>query len=1268
MAKLSEQLKQKEAQVRITRTQKVAQRQQFEREKVKFEGLKTQAEQIQKEKFKDKVIQETYTEEVPDWSKIPWRFERKWDSYSGSVKSNLMKTWGREGKTKVVTKTRDKVIPFTLEETGEGDYSYKDVYDTLSPDLKQFFDTPTTVLEKKAIRIETTKQTIQEKHNTADQKIADYKAHYSKKIADREAWFRNKSSKYRHDQDNKDKQNKTLDKYEDDLDEKLAKMQGYKKGLSKGQSELEANKDVDVSSIESYAMDLGNYEEDKEEARNEKRAFEKDQKLERRRLEEAGYKPQVIEKSFKGKPTAVQIGFYNPKTKDWVSGTEYKIKAPVDISGLEKLGYSAPQQRKIEFGGKTYTFKSRVGIYKAPSGEIVTPYQRTGVTEAQVIKQAQDVAFKEWQKKPKPIITPFKIIESKDLPIGYGGQQTISTEPTRILMSEQDYYRDVKSFDFGVGKVWKGAKTGFKFIDEIVHWDFSVTGSPSMPKLSLIKFGKIDEPTIAEKYIGKGVEGLRETSQKIEEWAIGKEKIETYTGDIEKKYQTEYQTKFESKYMEDLIYEKKTFEDAEKEFAKSEEATILQKKYAEEYGAGYKELQTDVAFWRGTAGGLAQTGVGLGSFGLKAISTPSKTALTIGAIYTGTKVLKAIPSIVSTGVSGGLAIYGGIKFLDPTSTYIERGGGLLTLAIAGATLGYGAYRHLRSPVIKTVKIKAPKITLKSSEVIGKDIKIITDQKMINKVIFENQKLSQIASAGRRTIVTTKMRSLLTKYIKFKPAPIYRGVPTQQLGTVKYYEKFGGLIKIGKPSGYQKAFIKLTKYGWTPAQAKATLRYVAPRVTEQYLSRGVLTIKGTEAIGEFEYLTKKSMIDIDKTLGIKTRGGKTIKDIYDVERKLITTDKAGKITRYVLEGKTHVGVSLKAEKLFKFTDVDYSLSVGVSEATKTLKGYEYVGKDISGLDIFKKVKYKDIYSVTATQKVIPMDKIVVDKSTTMLIDEILDLRSKDLGFVKPAIIKKTPFSTTLADDIIGKVKPTPSTDISKVINKLDDISVKVTPPPSMSKYYGKGQYEQTIGGLDIKTSTQLQQQLKLAVAPEQIKAFQLKDMIKIKQFDVLKNLQMGQLLTIKTVTGLKSDLKIKSDLKLVNNLKNLMKENVIMKTKVAQISALRTVPALKSQLKISLDLSTIFPALITTPIIRPLTIPKVKPPIRPPIILPFLKAKISKMIRKGWGKSVYDVAYFPDFTSRALGLRAETITEKQASKKLKKLLTGLEIRRGIKLKW
>ena len=141
MVKLSQQLQEKEGvQGRISRTQRVAQKQQYQKEKKTFEELKERAKEKQEE---------------------------------------------FEGVT-------------SLEE-------YEKKYQLLDPELKQFFETPATLKQQKAERIEETKIKIQERKTYADQKMAEINAKYKKKIADRQAWWLRKSSKYRSEDKNRER-------------------------------------------------------------------------------------------------------------------------------------------------------------------------------------------------------------------------------------------------------------------------------------------------------------------------------------------------------------------------------------------------------------------------------------------------------------------------------------------------------------------------------------------------------------------------------------------------------------------------------------------------------------------------------------------------------------------------------------------------------------------------------------------------------------------------------------------------------------------------------------------------------------------------------------------------------------------------------------------------------------------------------------------------------------------------------------------------------
>jgi len=273
MVKLSQQLKEdqlkQQGSTRQTRSIRVSQQQAIQRENLerqRFEELKERAKQVQEEKFKDQVVDEEYKVDVPNWNKISEINQRSYNRLRTGAKNYYLKKWKREGKTNVVTKTRKKTIPFTLEDSGDDDYSYKDVYQTLDPNLKQFFDTPDIVLEKKAQRISTVKETVAQKIAETNKKIEERKAYYKAKEDKKRLWWSNKSSKYRSNPKNIKRYKDALNNYDDDLDEDIAELKGRITGYQKGVQQLSANKDVDIKSIENYAWDIGNYEQNKEEA------------------------------------------------------------------------------------------------------------------------------------------------------------------------------------------------------------------------------------------------------------------------------------------------------------------------------------------------------------------------------------------------------------------------------------------------------------------------------------------------------------------------------------------------------------------------------------------------------------------------------------------------------------------------------------------------------------------------------------------------------------------------------------------------------------------------------------------------------------------------------------------------------------------------------------------------------------------------------------------------------------------------------------------
>lgn len=1121
---------------------------------------------------------------------------------------------------------------------------YEHKYNLLRPELRQFFNTPETLRIQQTERIGINKQRVEEKIKSSSEQLIKAKVNYDEKLRKLNEWFNRRTDKDKH----RERYEKKKWNLEDDFEEKRAYLLGYQKGFGKGLDELNKGKDVSFSNIENHALNLGNFQERKEEASNVQNQQEQQQQQEIAQLVEQGFKPQIIEQSFKGDPESVVLSFYNPQTQDWKSVAKYDVKGEVAVSGLKKVGYSAPQERALEFAGKTYGFQSRIGIYKTPKGEIVTPYEKTGITEQQLIKEQQDIAFKDFQKEQKPSHIPIKILTPKDLPIGYGGQQTVSTTPKTFLIDEDLYYKqkDRKISDLGVGKLLGYSGKAFKFVDERVHFKLGATP---------VVWGKFEKPTDYEKSSIELESGLEMSKENLRKWAIDNKKVDDLSENLENKYTQQYQKSFENKYIKSLIYGETTFKKASTEFAESEEAKRIQRRYTEEYGQSYKEIDQSTSLGKKLGGGAGITFLSAGQLLFKASRSPTRVVATTVGVYGGVKALSLIPHVASYGLSGGLFAYGTYKAFSPTSTIEEAGGGLITAIISGATLGYGAYRHLKTPVIKVRKIPSPKMKLKSAGTVGQDITLIKGHTKTNIVLYEKQKLSQFGVAGRRTIVTTKGKLLSKSFfekisgkkIALDDFSIYSGVPTKQLAkTIKIPKLLGvkgsgkSFIKLTyKQSGYTKAIKSLKSYGWTDAQAKATLRYVAPQVYDQSLERGLLTIKGSKAVGEFTHLTQRPVITVDKKLGIKTRGGKTIRDITDIEREIINLN--GK--KLILEDQTSITIFVKGKRLYRFKDFASTRGFSVGDVSKTYKEFGVVGKD-KGLTVLKpSTPFKELQTISATRQTFPSSKTInVGYQDTRLYKKIVDI-SKKSAFIKPTT---KPFNVNkdvnkAITDIVGKTQS--KSNLKYLINKLDDVGV-----------IGKTQ-----------TTKQLQTQLMSTTPPPAIKVTPLKNLIKVKGLSKLIGLQTGQLAST-TALGLKSDLKLKTSLKVDTALKNLLKEDTVLKIK--QIPALKSSTALKSQLKSILDLELVSPIATPSPTTtyRPPRIPQITPlkPIPFAIMFPTVK---SSGKWKGRKKSFNELAYLPDFTSRALGLRSETITEKQALTKMKKILTGLEIRRGIRLR-
>lgn len=1140
MVKLSKQM----IGTKPTRTERVGEQRRKEiydeqvyREEQKFNKLKAEAETIREEQFKDQIV---------------------------------------DGKT----------IPFKLE---NGEHSYREIYQKLSPDLKQFFETPDIVIQQKTTRIADTKSQIQEKQIYADQQIqkerdrfAESKAYYDRQRQKLRSQGLS-SSRYK---SKKDKLRADLHDDSDEMEEKIQYWGGYKRGLNKGSTELSAGKEVDYKSIIDYADELGDYEESKKEARNEKRAFDKS-KIDRiKQLEEAGYKPFVIEQSYKGMPEKAMLKYYNVKTGDWQSIADFPIKTKVDVSGLTRLGFTTPETKALQYLGKEYRFKTGTGFYKNVKGDVVTPYGKTGFTEDQLIKQSYDVAYTKWQKKQPPI-TKVPIVKQAKVSDVVDDRKWYDKSMEELFISSAR-----KKVKYHSAIAWRGLTDFTSFVESNAMKVYAKIPAPQ----SLAYAPKMKTLEESEK--------KREVLEKVKGEEIGLK-------NIQKEYEDIKQIAFEQAHMKSLIYKEKTFEQASAEFEQSAKA----KKIKKDYEAIVKKELIKVGV---TKTDFKIAGLKMLETAVSLVPTTAKgVVVTAGGLKIGQTIYKTIPSFIKASAYRGLGIHAGLKLASPSSLPSQKVGAIFTLGTLGLSQAYTGVKWYRSPVSIRSSIPAPKMSMKAVDVIGEDYG--------SKVLFNTQKLSQQARAGSKTIIKTKGSLFLEKYTKIKLPSLYEGVPTAQ---AKYsIEGFRALFKYSTPSKYQKGYKRLIADKSTPSSAKATLRYTAPQVQELILEKGAIIIKGKKGLARFDHLIKKPIIKVD---GIKTRGGRTIKEI-SFEDRVLKKD-------YVRMDRTKTSLILEKGKVVDFKNIKYGKGISIGKGTDLKKGYGYVGKDKLGMEVFEDVIYKDIHGIAVSKTILPSSKAIhLDTSNTKLISRIIDKQTKQFGFKRTGI-KKTPFSKTFG---------------SKPIDEIKDII--------------KGKPTLTMGKL-VPEQTQMNvQQLKSAFTPDIKKLTKVKDLVKAKQLDKITGVKMSSVLGTKILSELKTksktDVKLKTDLKSMIKLKDILKEDTALKLKQSQ--ALKMSPALKTDLKLKSAVQNLIGVSLTAPIIRVSKVPKTTSAI---IGLPlWLKGEVSKKLKKQKKGKFEEFAYLPDFTTRAIGLSPDVITGKQAQAKIKKILSGMEIRRGIMIK-
>jgi len=1195
MAKLSQQAQPLTSQT-PTRTERVMQKQsiqRFQREKANFESRKKQAEEIRQSKFSE-------IQSVEDYGKK---------------------------------------------------------YETLDPQLKEFFLTPTDVKQHQVTELENTKTKIADRIIVAQEKKAEVTKRYEDKIKKaEESWYK-KSSKYRHDENRKERYKKKLNDYEDTQEEKEIYWEWYIRKIQEGQSQLNAGKNISYSDLDSFADNYGSYKQDKKEASNENRAFKKREQRKIEDLRQAGYETQVIEKSFKGKPTSIELTAYHPETKDWQKIKEFKAGDSYDVSGLKKLGYSAPQTRTISYAGKDFKFKSRVPLFVTPkTKDIVTPYGKTGLNEEVLIKEAQEKYDTEQKARAKEFLKQEKFTE---------------TETTKPIITEdknlwQKIWGGIKTgytattFGRGVKMPEKydiERKTGFSQALHLLTLKEASEGLAYEERKATEQKKQIELITKYEKAVEKAPEDLKYYVQQEGLDVLGARKTgEFYLTPVVTaegiSFKSNALTESESFIEREMVkvYEKAPTIDGKKKMTLERGllyTSYASQKFIEAYGVG-KLIGGTISYGTKAVKGI-HTALGGGLKLADATHVTIKGGKTAGVLWKP-KVYSTIGKTTILSGMGGAYVYSKIKsYRQITDKYGKAGKGMFWSGTVGEIAGFGALtgggaitkyqakkfneQQLKINYLKTQKAKELKLIKTQVNILGKGIKSYK-QIGLGKTLSSQQQ-TQLSGIYARVTGLSKKQSLSiirekalykqTLKIKSIAPSIDRQIKYLQTGKVAIgkgeliFKRYGISETIKTPKGAKTLAIEFDKRGniLTKIGVKTTVgadKYAITKVFEQAKYSPKLDMKGFRL---------KKIISAKASKIKQAEKGEVKIDAFDIESRLLKQYHEKEFLKQTRKPFSEIK--------FKKGDVD-------SAVLKKL--YKIVGEEAK-ISHFKNIRLQaqsynrmgigregDFISLQAGAGKGDIPTLIGKMKYTALKEKIWTMPQS-------RIPRGTSFTKTFTDDILkSKI-----TDVVKIKGKqpLKQVEDLRLDPRILTE-----SASQSASQINIKTKTIL------------------KKIIKDKSAQTLSSIStVASASSVKVAvaqkTKTKSDIALKD--KVLSKLDISLKSDLLLQTKVLQQT--KTIQKLTQPT-------------ITTPNIREISMgirtPIISTPTYIPPVIPlfFLKGKIKKKLKKKEGK-FSEFAYLPDFTARAIGLKPEIISGKQAQAKIKKILTGLEIRRGVKIK-
>jgi hypothetical protein len=589
--------------------------------------------------------------------------------------------------------------------------------------------------------------------------------------------------------------------------------------------------------------------------------------------------------------------------------------------------------------------------------------------------------------------------------------------------------------------------------------------------------------------------------------------------------------------------------------------------------------------------------------------------------------------------------------LSPLKSPEQKAGGVIQSTLSFGILGFQAVRWSRQSVFKYRYDRVKKANVKVAENIGDDLIFKTKDGVLNRVVYGEQKTRQFVSSGRRVIVTTKGRELLRKTFGIKTKNLYDGIPTQQTKTLYARDVFSGKRYVIRESAYQKTLKRLIKEGYSPSQAKQRIRYTAPRFEEQILRRGVIGVKDTTATGTFIFDLRKPRILVNEKLGIYTRGGKTLRDTINFQRKVMNLNNNEVMFELRSELSQYISSSSRVLKLKSMNKV---LSISWAKAGEVTEGKKIISttfKNKDGkllVDILKDAKYRKLFSVNR-------DLYSVGVAPTRK-DLFIELFENKGIVIKKSILFQKEIDLTkggYGGRIIPKIRTSSSSEVEKAILNLEKSK-------QTSVYSGATNIQKS-------TSEVLKTDVQAISKPTQSSSSKV-------------NMDSIALTTTQSVSSSIKSLNLLAN-RVVPKYKEKLDLKVLLKNKIDMRTSMKSMPVLKQQPKqsaqqTSLNRVNISPVNLITPLTPPVVSLKTllnppRPPKPPRIkIYPFGKGRsdaLKDLIKKQSFKRPINFALLPDFTSRSLGLKAKEYDVKDLDKALRKTQTGFEIRTGAKIR-